>query len=1106
MNPLKQGLIDSRLFSPMEDEQVLWPSTDSNSNSNSNSMVSATLGRVMSTLLSARPKKLQDAISRLHSPPKRGSFVTLEESLWILHTYVREAAQREESLDEILVPITQHSLKHKESKHGNQAMILFNWLFQDEIIFQALATNLAGIIRRKDDRYIALGWCILVRGLVEYEISMKQFINNGIKDKYRSLLKFFSSCISHLISIVCIGSTLQGGFELPTRLSVAAADCILALTEALTKKDLVSDGSDDRLKPSNPNLSFLPITSAPAAFVEKKVKPTSRSPDVLNNMEMKLLLWDHLDELIILVQRLDAWSRKSRSLHAYGLERVLKWLQGTKGHYAHLQTEAGSQMHKTGVLLLSSCWKHYGMLMHLEDYKFYWHYKELVDQYLSGIQFYADNYTEEHAENKESGVETIKFFLNCLSLLLGHLDGKQFENAMSEDGLRISRVLISQLHCADVDVIDGAVCILKAVIFRSNSSLAGSSLTNTREMDALLPLLLHLLDERDGTARAVVVLIAEYCSISTDNQCLKEVLQRLASGAVLQRRNAIDVISELFHISPDSVYCRQDIANHLLKLLGDEELVIRAQATKLIPMMDPSLLLPALVRLVCSSDEVVHSSASNTFVAVLKYHNKKFEVLCMLLDCLSNICQNPDLPQALGDRGKEGSKLDADRVLKLIPQWSESVEDWNSLIEPLIDKMFAEPSNAIIVRFLSYISEHLADAVDVVFHRLLLHTRQQNRWENQNYEVDNPLKLEHSLFDRLCPLLIIRLLPLRVFNDLNSSLIYGELCKQDTGYFDIHDAESVAGILLNRAFNKFEFEDVRKLSAELCGRIHPQVLFPLIASQLEHAVDARDVLKIKACLFSICTSLVARGRDSLLHPNVLKIRNTIETILLWPSSNGDEVSKAQHGCIDCLALMICTELQALESFRDLTSKNTSLVRMDSSRDAAMRDSVRSYVIHQLTRDKDCTYEASISMSFVLCMANVLISACQKIPDSCKRPFAREILPRLIQSVEVMMESEYRAACLQVFFSAVYHLKSTILPYTSDLLRVSLKSLREGSEKEKMAGAKLMASLMASEEAIVNSIAGGLLEAITVLSSLSSSDPSPDVRQVSEKLLACLTSL
>lgn len=27
-----------------------------------------------------------------------------------------------------------------------------------------------------------------------------------------------------------------------------------------------------------------------------------------------------------------------------------------------------------------------------------------------------------------------------------------------------------------------------------------------------------------------------------------------------------------------------------------------------------------------------------------------------------------------------------------------------------------------------------------------------------------------------------------------------------------------------RAFSEFEFEDVRKLSAELCGRIHPQVI------------------------------------------------------------------------------------------------------------------------------------------------------------------------------------------------------------------------------------------------------------------------------------------
>jgi hypothetical protein len=60
-------------------------------------------------------------------------------------------------------------------------------------------------------------------------------------------------------------------------------------------------------------------------------------------------------------------------------------------------------------------------------------------------------------------------------------------------------------------VLDGVVCILKAVIFKSYS--AGSSLADTRLTDSVLPLLINLLDERDGTARAVVMLIAEYCSV-----------------------------------------------------------------------------------------------------------------------------------------------------------------------------------------------------------------------------------------------------------------------------------------------------------------------------------------------------------------------------------------------------------------------------------------------------------------------------------------------------------------------------------------------------------------------------------------------------------------
>ncbi|XP_022766714.1 uncharacterized protein LOC111311531 isoform X3 [Durio zibethinus] len=1008
-----------------QQQQLIWKSEPE-------SMVSVTIGRAMTTLLTARPKKLHHSISCL-SPDSsnKPSLATLDESLWFLHKYVTDASQRDGTLDEILVPMIQHSLKYKDSKHDSQPMILLSWLFQDELLFQAVAMNLANIIMRKDDRFIAFGWCILVRGLMECESTTDQNLVNGIKEKYNALLKILCTSIPHLLCIVRKGSGAE-----------KAAPCML--------KD---------------------------------------------------------------------WSKCLSGCRRFKCIMV-----------AFKMRQAGSKILKTRALLLSSCWKHYGMLLHLEDKKFTQQYKELLEQYLSGIQYYTNNYDEGHAESKDGGIETRKFFLNCLCLMLGRFDGKKFEGIVLDYGNQISHVLLSQLHCNDEDVIEGVVCIFKAVIFKTNNS-SGSSLTDTNQMDAVVPLLLHLLDERDAAARAVVILMAEYCSLSADGHCLEEVLKRLASGNAIQRRNAFDVISELIHISKDSPHkayhsTQQVIANHLLVCLEDEETAIREQTPNLLPLIDPSYVLPALVHLVCSSDEKVQPAASEAFIRVLKHHNQKPEVMCMLLDNLSNLSQCLTDAEAGACIGK-GSNLDRDRVLRLIPEWSKTVQDWNALIGALLDKMFAEPSNATIVRFLSHINEQLAEAADLVLCRVLLQMKGQkgidedffSRWETRTCTSDDSMRMQQSLFERLCPLLIIRLLPLRVFNNLNSSVMYGHLHNLSVmhEYRDVSgiDDNSVVAFLVNSAFSKFEFEDVRKLAAELCGRIHPQVLLPLVCSQLEHAADSQDILKIKACLFSVCTSLVVRGMESLLHPFILQIWRTIEVILLWPTSDGDEVSKAQHGCIDCLALILCGELQAPESFKDCTSWRSYIVgKKGNSGNATSKLYALRYVIHQLINDKSEHNPGSklrdencepIPVSFRLCLANVLISACQKISDYGKKPLAKTILPCLIDSVEVIMQPEIRAACIQVLFSAVYHLKSAVLPYSCDLFKLSLKFLGNGSEKERMAGAKLMASLMASEDSILETISGGLLEARSLLSDISMTDPSFDIQQVCKKLLACITS-
>ncbi|KAI6696746.1 hypothetical protein NL676_016865 [Syzygium grande] len=1089
-----------------EERRLLWRSS-------SESMASLALGRVLTSLLSARPRKLRDAASRF-SPELRSPLAgSLDESLLFLRQYVKDAAERKERLDQVLVPMFEHSLRSKESRHSGQILILLDWLVQDEFLFQYFMVNLADIISRKEDRYISLGWCTLVRGLLEFESAISQYLLDGLRRKYYVILEMLCPCISHLSAIICKGSSLQDGYELPSRLSISAADCFLALTEALTRKDEIVSNHESYVD-SDASINTSRFLLAAAAD-----EGTVGIPKM--ELEPKNLLSNHLDELVNLVQLLFAWSRKSRTLHARGLEGVLKWLLDIKKHSGCSQNEADLNIMKTQELLLSSCWKHYSKLLHLEDHRFSQHSKAWLEQYLSGIQSYAERCSYRHEEYDEGGAETRKFFLNCLCLLLGRLVGKRFETTVLEYGSQISQVLLPQLNCADEDVIDGIICIFKETIFKLNCS-DESSLVEKEQFNAVLPLLLQLLDERDGTARAAVTLIAEYCSMNSENHCVKEVIDRLACGNTVQRRNAIDVICELISISSKTASGLphlkwEGIANGLLRCLSDGDCTIRELASDSLSNMEPSIVLPRLVRILYTSDRTSQSSARKAFIGMLRSHKQKSEVIFMLLDCLSNLNSSLGITKATGEKLGE-SKLEADQVLRLTPEWSDSVEDWKTLVGSLIEKMISEPSNAVLVRFLSYISEHLADAKDIVLDRILLCMQGQKevdesllaRRDTINSASYDAERMQKSLFERLSPLLILKILPLRVFNDLNSSILYGQLLNQDSMHANagtgIIDDGCVAALLLKRAFSKIEFEDVRKLAAELCGRLYPLVLFPIIRFHLEDAVCHHDILKIKACLFSVCTSLVVRGRDPTFDRVMLEIIKFLEVVLRWPSLDVDDVSKAQHGCIDCLALMICGELQSPELFSDFDLRKITFSRGKGKTDSC---SVLSHVICQLIANEvESTSGLSnepLALPFRLCMANVLISVCQKIAEGGKKSFSQKAIPVLLDTIEVIQDAEIRAACIQVLFSAVYHLKSAVLPFSSDLLKLSLKYLEERTEKERMAAAKLVASLMASEDAILVSISGGLVEARSVLSTLSRTDPSKDVRETCKKLVMCISS-
>jgi len=94
-------------------------------------------------------------------------------------------------------------------------------------------------------------------------------------------------------------STLQDGFELPSRLGVSAADCFLTISGALTKAAKLQD----KKSKFNTKAKDQAITYVQSHTIDKKVKSDSK-PLLMSKFERDYTLWHHLDDLICLVQRL----------------------------------------------------------------------------------------------------------------------------------------------------------------------------------------------------------------------------------------------------------------------------------------------------------------------------------------------------------------------------------------------------------------------------------------------------------------------------------------------------------------------------------------------------------------------------------------------------------------------------------------------------------------------------------------------------------------------------------------------------------------------------------------------------------------------------------
>ncbi|KAI5080828.1 hypothetical protein GOP47_0004011 [Adiantum capillus-veneris] len=1036
------------------------------------------LGRVLSVLLSAKPQDFQTSTS-LRDPARSNGFIS--RALAALQQHAKIELKKVSHVQKLLVPLLEHVVKSRDRNNRKQVTSIINWLSRDEYVGFCLLDGLVGILESSlGNSRIQLGWCLVVRDLLQQRVQADEF-SNGTQD---IALVALIKCISNLFLIV-----ESSPKDMPTRLSVMASDCIILISKytgdnpaVAPISELKSSMSNNEVGTSTSNSSslFRAYEKCPENFLEAS---TSARTGVLAKEE---LLWEHLDTLLKFVLRLRKWNEDSRPLYAKGLQQIAKCLDNL-AKFRDTLTAQGRDGEDLAVLMavLSSCWDRYGLLMLVDSSLVQMDPKAELQNWVEGLQHSL------HAEGEETGggmstrrVEEIRvFFLTCLVLLIGRLSPQDLECILQDYGSTLLQALFGQLQTKHEDVLDLAIAILRALLFQSEFFNGG-----TLKMDTVAPLLMDLLDERDSTSKAVVGFVADYFAINPRAPEMERLFGLLGSDNLAQRQNALGVLSELLNVLSSSDHdttnaVRQCVAVHLLKRLGDTELANRVEVSQLLSKLDPEFVLPALIQHVYSRDEKVRSAASAAIISLLKDHGDTCVVLCVLLDSTRNMLQKTQLPMHPGQIGvsnKELSSPDVDRILRLIPSWACEVQKWEEIIDVVLRKMFSEPSNPVLPRFLSQICTQLLNNTSSVFRHVFLFMARQTRLSEDLIEKEDKElqeRLNSSIFERLSPLLVLKVLPLAAF-DGSCKELYGSSWETGKGFSSKEPC--IASFLLDRGCGEYEAHEVRKLSAELLGRCNPNIILPLLKEKLGYATERHFFLEIKSYLFSLCNLVLLRGETALDNPCMPVIQQLLSQILMWPCSPTDEDTyNVQHGCIDCLALMVVAEM-ASSCYNDgiIEEQHSSQniieeIETETNKREEVKSSLQKSVLYRVVSSINDRYQANpflleqswhqnisepatrmlrekelnIHNAFRVCMANVLIRATQQVASKYRPLFLTQVIPHILGFIQVGKESRLRSACLQLLFSFVHNFKEQVLPYAVDLFNLSLQIMRSKASSE-----------------------------------------------------------
>lgn len=125
------------------------------------------LGRVLSAVFNAEWRSVEKALCSHDVRAQQGS---VGRALISLLGHVENGLTSGGSLEQMFCPMLEHMVKSKDQGNRKKIVGIFRWTFAETKHGLLLATSLAAIVGSlKVDHRVKLGWCILVRELVERE-------------------------------------------------------------------------------------------------------------------------------------------------------------------------------------------------------------------------------------------------------------------------------------------------------------------------------------------------------------------------------------------------------------------------------------------------------------------------------------------------------------------------------------------------------------------------------------------------------------------------------------------------------------------------------------------------------------------------------------------------------------------------------------------------------------------------------------------------------------------------------------------------------------------------------------------------------------------------